>query len=278
MGDTISSNTTMVFRAAYATAPICSRFVRTAARGLPIGRSEECARPGADVFESGSCRRGFRGNDRTPRKALRSPTRAGFAPSWDTGIEAISRLPINGAIFWHSLESIFLARMPALISAVEAATGKSFEETGLLSPFTMSFALRARREAPDAVEKARRQFDLFARDMQTILMNHDVLLSPVQPMVQPAIDVYDPNGSFEREAESIRAFMTFTALANVIGAPAMSVPLYWTDEGLPLGAHFMTRPGQDRMLLELAFELEAARPWQDRWPPHSIQALVGGIP
>lgn len=193
-------------------------------------------------------------------------------------VEAISRLPINGAIFWRSLESIFLARMPALISAVEAATGKSFDETRLLSPFTMSFALRARREVPDAVEKAMRQFDLFARDMQTILTNHDVLLSPVQPVVQPAIDVYDPNGSFEREAESIRAFMTFTALAIVIGAPAMSVPLHWTDEGLTLGAHFMARPGQDRMLPELAFELEATRPWQDRWPPHSIQALVGGIP
>jgi Asp-tRNA(Asn)/Glu-tRNA(Gln) amidotransferase A subunit family amidase len=47
----------------------------------------------------------------------------------------------------------------------------------------------------------------------------------------------------------------------------MSVPLYWTDAGLPLGIHLAAAAGQDELLFRLAYELEQARPWQHRWPP-----------
>jgi amidase len=44
--------------------------------------------------------------------------------------------------------------------------------------------------------------------------------------------------------------------------------------GLPIGSHFMAAPGEDRMLYELAFELEAAMPWGQRWAPHSAMQLA----
>ncbi|HET7831687.1 MAG TPA: amidase [Gallionella sp.] len=58
----------------------------------------------------------------------------------------------------------------------------------------------------------------------------------------------------------------FTPIANMTGQPAMSVPLYWDQSGLPHGAHFMAAEGNDRMLFQLAAQLEAAHPWRDKIP------------
>lgn len=55
--------------------------------------------------------------------------------------------------------------------------------------------------------------------------------------------------------------------------PARSVPLSSSATGLPIGAHFAAAPGADALLLGLAYQLEQARPWRDRWPPFSISAL-----
>jgi amidase len=67
--------------------------------------------------------------------------------------------------------------------------------------------------------------------------------------------------------ERVSRNVAFTYVQNVSGQPAMSVPLYWTDAGVPLGIHLAAAAGQDELLFRLAYELEQARPWQHRWPP-----------
>jgi amidase len=74
-------------------------------------------------------------------------------------------------------------------------------------------------------------------------------------------------GLVDAMAATVYDFTPWTPLANATGAPSMSVPLYWSAEGLPVGAMFTARFGDDATLFRLAAQLETARPWATRRPP-----------
>lgn len=72
---------------------------------------------------------------------------------------------------------------------------------------------------------------------------------------------------FEEMVLKNMAWTPYTQMANITGRPAMSVPLFWTPQGLPLGVQFVGGLGSEGLLLRLARELEQARPWFDRTAP-----------
>jgi amidase len=77
------------------------------------------------------------------------------------------------------------------------------------------------------------------------------------------------SGIVDQMAETALEKTPFTLLANLCGLPAISVPLYWNADGLPLGSQFIGPFGDEATLFNLAGQLEKAQPWFDKRPPVS---------
>jgi amidase len=112
-----------------------------------------------------------------------------------------------------------------------------------------------------ALQRASRTFARF-------FDNYDLLLMPTlgsPPLKIGAIDTMAPGANLSDDA--ITRFVHVTPAYNVTGQPAISLPLYWNGEGLPIGVTFGGRFGDEGTLLALAAELERAQPWSGRRPP-----------
>src|SRR5271166_6073630 len=104
------------------------------------------------------------------------------------------------------------------------------------------------------------------RKMGTFLTSYDVILSTTLAGPPPRLGYFDQNGDVQTFAERVTEYLSVTPLHNATGTPAMSVPLHWTADGLPVGVHFAGRYGEEATLLALAAELETTQPWFDRVP------------
>jgi len=100
----------------------------------------------------------------------------------------------------------------------------------------------------------------FARAMQ----GYDVVLTPTVPMPPVELGLMSPSNPAGLTAR--RQATASTQMANIAGNPAMSVPLYWNDAGLPIGIQFIGRYGDEATLFRLAGQLEQVRPWFSRRP------------
>jgi len=95
----------------------------------------------------------------------------------------------------------------------------------------------------------------------------DLLLTPTVAEPPPLIgDIgRQDDGGANSSARSI-PFAAFPAPFNVTGQPAMSVPLYWSESGLPIGVQLVAAPFREDLLIRVAAQLEQARPWAERRP------------
>ncbi len=115
---------------------------------------------------------------------------------------------------------------------------------------------------------AQARLESVARDVITFLAPYDAVITPA--LARPPVPIGeihglgpDPEGNYRRSG----AFTPYTAMLNVTGQPAIALPLYQSEDGLPIAVQLIGPPAREEVLLQLALQLEAALPWADRHPP-----------
>ncbi|HEX3518333.1 MAG TPA: amidase [Solirubrobacteraceae bacterium] len=183
-------------------------------------------------------------------------------PPWQVdGLQALF-----GAVFSNQ---IALSIAYSGMVAGRGADGISAED---MEP--MSWAIFSMVKRMDAIEGmgAAVQLQAFARRLISFLAPYDVLLTPAlaeRPLPLGTLNTAapEPMATFTRSG----VFTPFTPVFNAAGQPAISVPLFEGEDGLPLGVQLVGRPVGEGQLLALATQLEGARPWAGRRPLLSCQ-------
>lgn len=159
-----------------------------------------------------------------------------------------------------------------LVQMLEPLLGRRLG-SGDLEPFT-------RQLIAAALEPAARDLNVhgvFERATQlylAALAPYDRLLTPTYATPPWELGWLSPLLPREELIARTERAVCYTPIQSVAGTPAMSVPLYWTADELPIGSHFAAAPGREDVLLGLAYELERARPWADRWAPYSFVRVM----
>jgi Asp-tRNA(Asn)/Glu-tRNA(Gln) amidotransferase A subunit family amidase len=145
------------------------------------------------------------------------------------------------------------------------------DDLSLLEPLNRALAEDARATPSPDHALAIMQLQALVRRIVAFWDDVDVVLTPTLALQPVPIGWTwedaggDPRLAFARQL----LFTPFTPLVNVTGQPAMSLPLHWSEDGLPVGVHLIGRPYAEATLVRLAAQLEQARPWADRRPPVS---------
>ncbi len=195
---------------------------------------------------------------------------------------------IDGAAVARSYINMYFAQVGALVAQAKAGGAKRAD----FELLTRLLATLGRALSAEALTTQLQKWNDFGRALGRFHQRYDMLLTPTlaHPPIrhrqgdppktqQAALDLLDRAGllglavrlgvlsrAIDQIARDALQYVPFTQLANLAGTPAMSIPLRWTADGLPLGVQFIGRFGDEGRLLQLARQLEEARPWFDRRP------------
>lgn len=140
------------------------------------------------------------------------------------------------------------------------AFGEGFEASRL-EDLTRGLADRFRRRGwhlPRALFRLRRTY----RQSVNASTDYDLFLSPVVAHVTPRLGYLSPEVPFPELFQRMSQYACFTPFSNANGSPAISLPMGATANGLPIGVQFSAAHGDERTLLEIAYELEQTAPWR----------------
>jgi amidase len=176
------------------------------------------------------------------------------------------RPPVDGPQFSADFILVWAAGAAEVVDMVRAQAGPDAPLDQLLEPLTLELAQHAQQQGMPAILAAiARLHAVDAAYAAFFASSADVYLTPV--LNRPPVPLGTIDGSRGMAVfDTLNDYVGYTPLQNVAGAPAMSVPLGWSSGGLPIGIHFSAAKGQEKRLLELAYELEQAQPWANRKP------------
>jgi len=186
----------------------------------------------------------------------------------ELGHEVVEASPsLNRELITKAFMTLWSAGCAWTINGLAMAVGQT-PTPDQFEPLTWALYQMGQRQSASAYLVSLTMLQRIAREIARFFLQYDVWITPV--LAEPPV----PLGSFDSPPENplqglrrAEAFVPFTPICNFTGQPAMSVPLYWNKEGLPVGTHFVGRFGDEATLFRLAAQLEAARPWANRLPP-----------
>ncbi|MFY9961631.1 amidase [Pseudomonas sp.] len=168
------------------------------------------------------------------------------------GVDPRQMFGAHGTVIGTALTTLVKDREQVLGRAVTAQD---------LEKITQVVLERARGTTGEGLYRARQSFEAIGALMESHFERFDLILSPVTANLTPRIGLLSLDQPWDSYAQHAMGSAGFTALANVSGQPAISLPLGWSEEGLPVGMMFTARLGGEDGLLRLARQMEQAQPW-----------------
>lgn len=188
----------------------------------------------------------------------------------ELGHEVVEDAPqIDGALIGRMFMALWGAGCAASMDGAAQVCGKPLNESEF-EPLTWGLYQIGRMVSGSDYLQALAVLQMLSRRVAAFMERYDILLTPVlgSPPVPLGWFKSPPLDALEVQSR-METFAAFTPLFNVTGQPAMSVPLWWNAENLPVGTQFAGRYGAEATLFRLAAQLETARQWADRRPPVS---------
>jgi amidase len=161
----------------------------------------------------------------------------------------------------------WMAGQTAALDQFQSVVGREIGPDDV-EPLTWALAEEGRHRTAAQYIEAVGQHQLVSRMIASWFESgFDLLLTPTLGEPPPPLGTFDDSGP-EPAAALMRGAQTatFTATFNVTGQPAISLPLHWSEDGLPIGVQLVAPFGREDVLLRVASQLEEARPWADRLP------------
>jgi amidase len=207
----------------------------------------------------------------------------------ELGHELVEAAPkVDGQAFARAFLTMVCGDIRAEIQDAERLLGRKATSQDFEAP-TWAIGLLGRQISAAEFSTATSLLHRTARQTGHFFERYDVLLTPTvaePPLVTGALQptgvrafalkvlcrlnaggLINAFAGIDALAEDVFRFMPYTPVFNATGQPAMSVPLHWNEEGLPIGMHFVGRYADEATLFCLASQLEEASPWFDRRPP-----------
>ncbi len=185
----------------------------------------------------------------------------------DLGHEVEEAAPaLSVEVMAQSFMALWASGLAMQIDGLTMLTGKTPAE-GDLEGLTRGLYEVGRTISAVQYQLAILQLQGMARQVGHFMEKWDIWLTPTlgaPPLALGTIDIQerDPVKAFE----PVHDYVPFTAIQNATGQPAITLPLHWTADGLPVGIMFAGPFGGEALLLRLASQLEIARPWADKHP------------
>ncbi len=164
---------------------------------------------------------------------------------------------------------LFLSRVVSLVTGLEATTGRR-RGPDTLEAMSLAALAAAEDMTLDKLFSRLKDMERITLALDRFMVDYDLVLMPAVTSLPFEIGFADPErhrpSGMTYWQEEMPAYTT-SPLFNITGHPAISLPLYWQEEKIPLGAQFSAKKNGDALLFSLAAQLERAAPWNHRRPP-----------